>query len=227
MEITRRRPMSEDLRARILEAVAREPAPTRTGVRRRTVLALLLGAASMVTVFIAIGGVRLTDRPIGVVFATALGAIGLAFTALILAVGRGSSMLGRRTSTLLWLIIAIPLLLFGWKLGVSAGCELSEWWPERPGFRCLLWTLLMGAGLLASLLYARRRTVTSRAALLGGAMGVAVGAAGWVLTDLWCPVGHAAHLAVGHLLPLIILGSLGAVVGHFVLPIRSDEGPRG
>lgn len=215
----------DDLKSRVLQAARDAPAPTRREVRRRTWLVLAFGAASMLTVFLAIGGVRLTERPLWVVLLTSIGATALAFTALVLAFGRGASMLGRRTATLIWLVIAVPLLLFGWKLGISAGCELAQWWPERPGLRCLMWTLLMGAGLLASLLFARRRTVTRHAALLGGALGVAVGAASWALTDLWCPVGHAAHLAIGHLAPLIALGVLGAVAGHFVLPIARSAPP--
>lgn len=209
----------DDLKARLLAATRAEPAPTRRQTRRRTEIAFALGVASMLVVFIAIGGVRPVDRPLWVIVLTASGALALAYTALALAFGRGASMVGRRSATLVWLLVAVPLLLFGWKLGVSAGCELTQWWPERPGMRCLLWTLLMGSGLLASLLFARRRTISSRPALLGGALGVAVGAASWVLTDLWCPVAHAAHLALGHVLPLLILGVVGAIVGHFVLPI--------
>ncbi|MCC6621494.1 MAG: DUF1109 family protein [Deltaproteobacteria bacterium] len=210
-----------DLKARILAAAREEPSPTRAGARWRTGLALGLGVAVMVLVFVAIGGVRLTGRPPELVFATALGALVLAFGALVLAFGRGRSMVGRRTSTLVWTIIAVPLLLFGWKLGASASCELDAWWPERPGLRCLLWSLLMGGALLASVLFVRRGTVARAPALVGGASGVAVGAAAWVLTDLWCPVGHAAHLALGHVLPMLVLGIVGALVGHGVLRVRA------
>lgn len=212
-----------DLKARILAATGREPSPTRAATRWRTAAALGLGVLAMVAVFIAIGGVRVTGRPIGLVLATAVGALAFAFGALVMAFGRGRSMLGRRTSTLVWMMVAVPLLLFGWKLGASASCELDDWWPDRPGLRCLLWSVLMGGALLASILYARRGTVATRPMLIGAASGVAVGAAAWVLTDLWCPVGHAAHLAIGHVTPMIVLGAVGALAGRWVLPVRRAD----
>jgi hypothetical protein len=51
----------------------------------------------------------------------------------------------------------------------------------------------------------------SRPALTGAALGVAAGACSWLLVDLWCPVAHPEHIALGHLLPLVLLAGAGAL----------------
>ncbi|MFO0744823.1 MAG: NrsF family protein [Myxococcota bacterium] len=213
-------PSGLDLRARILDAARATPAPSRRQVRLGTVVTLAIGVTAMVTVFVLIGGVRVDGRPLGLVFFTATGALVIAALAFWLAFGRGGSMLGRDARLLIWMTLAVPLLLFAWKLGASASCDLDEWWPSRPGLRCLLWTMLMGMSLMAAVLYARRPSVPDRPGVVGVAFGASVGACAWVLTDLWCPVAHPAHLLIGHVLPLVLLGTIGGLVGRKVLPPR-------
>jgi hypothetical protein len=50
---------------------------------------------------------------------------------------------------------------------------------------------------------------------------VAVGACAWVLVDVWCPVAGIWHLLRGHVLPVVLLGLLGGVLGSVVLAIRA------
>jgi hypothetical protein len=51
-------------------------------------------------------------------------------------------------------------------------------------------------------------------------MGVAAAACAWVFVDLWCPVAYVPHLMLGHVLPMAILGSVGALLGRFLLQVR-------
>ena len=52
-------------------------------------------------------------------------------------------------------------------------------------------------------------------------MGLAAGAWGWVVVDLWCPVAYIPHLLLGHVLPLIVLAGVGALLGRAFLSLRS------
>ncbi len=86
-------------------------------------------------------------------------------------------------------------------------------WPERPGLRCLALSTLVGLGPLAAFLAMRRHDFV-HAGLNGAAMGVAAGACAWVAVDLWCPVAYVPHLLLGHVLPLVLLGGIGALIGR-------------
>ena len=45
----------------------------------------------------------------------------------------------------------------------------------------------------------------------------AVGAIVWVFVDLWCPVACTPHLLVGHVLPLVLAITAGAMLGCGIL----------
>jgi hypothetical protein len=62
---------------------------------------------------------------------------------------------------------------------------------------------------LAASLWISGRWEVRRPALHGAALGAAAGACAWALVELWCPVVHPGHLAVGHLLPLALLAGAG------------------
>jgi hypothetical protein len=221
--------MSADLRAQVLAAVAAEASPTRAAVKRRNSRIGLLGAASGVGAFLLFAAlmshgelVRLggetahqhLERSPWLVLATAGGALGVAVAALWLALGRGRSMLGRPWSWLLYGIIFIPVALLAWKIGCSmAFGDAMVRWPERLGLRCLALSTLVGLGPLSAFL-AIRRNAFVHAGLNGAALGVAAGACAWVAVDLWCPVAYVPHLLLGHVLPLVVLGGLGALVGR-------------
>ena len=34
-----------------------------------------------------------------------------------------------------------------------------------------------------------------------------------ILVDLWCPVAYPLHVLYGHIMPMVVLGLVGAVVG--------------
>lgn len=129
--------------------------------------------------------------------------------------------MGAPWSTLLWVILGMPLGILAWKLGWSAMYEGGlAWDPSRPGFRCLGVSHLVGLPVLVSLLLSRRNTVPRHPRLAAGALGAAAGTVGAFLVDLWCPVGHPVHLLLGHLLPICSLTALGALLGWRVVLLR-------
>jgi len=229
--------VSDELRARVLAAAAAEPSPTRAAVRRRNMLIGVVAAASGIGAFmifaefmsasqlLRLGGEVVPqeslERSVWLVAATVGGAVGVAATALWLALGRGRSMLGRSRRWLLYGGVLIPVSLLAWKVGWSIvfGDPMVSW-PERPGERCLALTLLVAAGPLLSFLAIRRRAPV-QPALNGAVMGFAAGACAWVAVDAWCPVAYVPHLLLGHVLPLFVLAGAGALLGQMLLAPRS------
>ena len=194
-----------DLRARVLAATSREPAPTRGELRLRNAALLLSGIVVPALVFFAYGGVRATNRPGGLIAETAGGAALVALTALIVAVSRGRSMLGRAGVWLLALAVATPVALFAWKVLVSSQFPgAMAQWPGRIGFRCLRLSCLMMAWPLVAFVMTRRGSDPTHPVLTGAAVGAAIGASTWVFVDLWCPVAYVPHLLLGHVLPCVL-----------------------
>ena len=228
--------MSAALRTRVLAAAAAETSPTRAAVNRRNTFMAMIAAASGIGAFMIFAGlvsegelVRLggelaplqhLERSVWLVVATAGGALGIAATALWLALGRGRSMLGRSRRWLLYGSVLIPISLLAWKVGCSmAFGDAMVAWPERPGLRCLALSLLVAVGPLLAFL-AIRRSAPLQPALNGAAMGLAAGACAWVAVDLWCPVAHVPHVVLGHVLPLCVLAGAGALLGQALLSLR-------
>jgi hypothetical protein len=123
------------------------------------------------------------ERPVWLVVTTAGGALGVAGTALWLALWRGRSMLGRSRRWLLYGGALIPISLFAWKVSCSmAFGDAMVAWPGRPGLRCLSLSLLVAVGPLLSFL-AMRRSAPVHPALNGAAMGLAAGSCAWAAAD--------------------------------------------
>jgi hypothetical protein len=229
--------MTSELRARVLAAVAAEASPTRAAVRWRNLFIGLVAAASAIGAFVIfatlmseshllrLGGdvtpQQRLERPVALVVATAGGALGIAATAVWLALRRGRSMLGRSRPRLVGVAALIPLSLLAWKVGCSiAFGDAMVAWPERPGERCLALSLLVAAGPLLSFL-ALRRSLPVQPALNGAVTGVAAGACAWVAADLWCPVAYVPHVLLGHVLPLGVLAGVGALLARARLAPRA------
>jgi hypothetical protein len=212
-----------ELKERILAASAASPSPSRTAMRRRLVLLIVGGAAAMAAIYwmfaFRIFGWQGIPRSQILAGGTLLGAASVAAMAVAIAVGRGRHMLGRSRRWLLAMIVLAPLSLLAWKIGWSAIFgNLAE--SPRLGYRCLSMAMAMGAVPLALLAMTRRGEEPRHPGLLGAAIGVAVGACGWMLIDLWCPVAGPVHLLLGHLLPVVLLGLLGAAVGRVLLAVH-------
>jgi hypothetical protein len=229
--------MTGELRARVLAAAAAEASPTRAAVRGRNLFIGLAAAASGIGAFVIFAALmseshllrlggdvaphQRLERPVELVVVTAGGALGIAATAVWLALRRGRSMLGRSRPRLLRAAALIPISLLAWKVGCSIafGAAMVAW-PDRPGERCLALSLLVAAGPLLSFL-AIRRSAPVQPTLNGAVMGFAAGACAWVAADLWCPVAYVPHVLLGHVVPLGMLAGAGALLGRALLAPRS------
>ncbi len=206
-----------DLRARVLAEVAREPAPSRREVRVRNAVLFASGFVVPGAVFLLSGGVHTTGRPQALLLATAIGASAIALVALVVAAGRGRSMLGRSGAVLIGLALATPLAMLAWKVAVSWQFPgMMAGWPDRAGFRCLRLSCVLAAWPVIALVMMRRGSDPLHPRLTGAAIGAAAGACSWVFVDLWCPVAYVPHLLIGHVLPIVLTTAAGAWLGKFV-----------
>jgi hypothetical protein len=209
-----------DLKRRVLAAVESAPALTQRAVRQRGWVTFAVCAVIALAIFAEAGGIRTSGRPDLLVVWTCVGWIVAASAAAALGVARGRSMLGRSSSALVVLIVALPLALPAWKIGVSAlfGPQMTVAWPGRPGFRCLGLSLAMAAPLLLAFVVIRRRSDPVHPGIAGAVLGITAGVAAGTLVDLWCPIAYLPHVLLGHILPLVVVASVGAWVGRRLLP---------
>ena len=205
-----------ELKQRVLAAIQAHPAATRRVVRQREALVLGICVAIALAIFVAFGGLRRYDRPVMLVAWTCLGWLAASSAAAWIGVARGRSMLGRSTAALVALIVATPLAILAWKIGVtvSFGAQMMAPWPTRGGFRCLGLSLAMAAPLLAGCIALRRQSDPVHPGLAGAALGIMAGVASGTLVDLWCPIAYLPHLLLGHILPLLVVALLGAWAGR-------------
>jgi hypothetical protein len=202
------------LRAQVLEQARREPAATRGQLLLGHARVAALIALTPVSIFLAVGGVRAAPRPLTLVIETALGSALLALIAAKAGFGRGRSMLGRPRVWLVSIVLLTPLALFAWRILTSSHYpDMTHAWAARPGLRCFLLSCAMSAVPLLGVLWLRRHMTPANPRLTAASYAAAVGAAVWVLVDLWCPVGYAPHLLLGHVLPMTLLMSLSASIG--------------
>jgi len=212
-----------DLKARILEAARKQPAPTRREVVGRVTATLMSAIAVPLLAFIGFGAVRPGPRPWSLIIATAAGAFGIALAAVWTAFGRSGQMVGRARAKLLAMTVAAPATFVLWKLLWSGQYDgMTDPWADRPGYRCLAFTILLAAWPFLALSSVRRESEPTHPRALGAALGVATGTCAAVLVDLWCPVAHPGHLLLGHVLPIAILGLVGVWVGDRILAIRRN-----
>jgi hypothetical protein len=205
-----------DLKRRVMDAVRTEPAPTPGLVRQRARLVLGICAAIAFGIFFWFGGVRVFDRPTLLVVWTVLGWSAAASAAAWIGVARGRSMVGRTTASLVTLIVATPLVVLGWKIGVTIlfAPETMGAWPGRPGFRCLGLSLAMAVPLLVAFVVVRRRSDPLHPGFAGSALGIAAGVFAGTLVDLWCPIAYLPHVLLGHIVPLLVVAAFGAWAGR-------------
>lgn len=160
------------------------------------------------------GGVRAGPRPLLLMLETALGSALLALIAAVAGLGRGRSMMGRPRGWLVSIMLLTPLALLAWRMLTSSRYpDMMHAWAGRPGLRCFLLSCGLSAVPLVGVLWMRRHTTPANPRLTAASCATAVGAAVWVLVDLWCPVGYVPHLLLGHVLPMTLLMSLSATFG--------------
>jgi len=216
---------SMDLRARVLDAIARKPAYARPSGARRRAASLALAFA-----FVSAGAAILASRPgsgppPAYVFTLFASWAALACASTWAGVGRGRSMLGRPAVWRVWVVVVTPAaLLATWLLVAFA-------WPQtlrgasgpENHVVCIGMTLLFAAAPLVAFaaLASGSEPVTPR--LAGAALGAACGAWGAAAHVLVCRVTDAEHMLVGHILPVILLVAIGTFVGDRVLAVRATD----
>ena len=235
--------LSPDLKARVLAAAKKTPSPTRDRARIRQ-LAMLIFAFAIASVptlvyckilypeFISLnltakdvlqGNTR--ELPLPLLAWTTAGSFLVAMTVVWAALSRGRSMLGRNSTVLAIVIVATPVVLFCWRYGWALDYDWAFPWYGRSswGKKCLEVSLATALAPLAAFLTLRRGSDPNHPAATGAAMGVSAGACSWALVDLTCPVGAPLHLLVGHVLPILILGVIGAILGKWLLAVREGH----
>jgi hypothetical protein len=209
------------LKARVATAVAAQPSVARRVVVRQTVVLTIASWLIAVLVFVYAGGLRPTGRPVSLVLGTSAGIGAIAAVSGWAALGRGRSTLGRARQWLIPIVIGSPAFILAWKIFWSAQYEGAlDRWPTRAGFRCLGLSIAIAICPLVAFAVSRRSSDPRRPGLTGFAAGLAIGAVTALLTDLWCPVAHVPHLLLGHLLPIALLGALGAWLGRIAIALK-------
>jgi hypothetical protein len=212
-----------ELKARVLALAAKEASPIRRAVERRRAIRWLGACVWMLLVFGGLGGLRAVVRPVAFVLGTAAGwaAIALAAT---LGSSRKRSMLGRPESALLLIVVATPLALEAWYSAWVGRADFAvAASPAVAILHCLIATLAMAAAPFALLLVGRRGSDPNHPRSTGAAMGVVSGAWGAMLIDLHCEHSDLMHVTLGHVLPALLLGLLGFILGAAVLGVRAES----
>lgn len=211
-----------DVRTRVLDAVRRNPAPTRAqGVRRR-IGSVVAGFALTLAVGVRLG-VHLGARPVGYIGLLAVAWLLIAATATWAGVARGASMIGRAIAWKIAVIVLVPLGMLGfwWPIALS--------WPSTMDgdsgglyeiVRCLVGTALLAIGPLLAFAYALRESAPVDPRLSSGAIGAASGAWGAVALVIICRHASASHMVFGHVLPVVLLSAFGAFIGSRTLGLR-------
>ncbi len=212
-----------ELKARVLSAVAREPAPARRAVARRRIGFTLLAAAWATAIVVALGGVGTRVRPASLLAGTAAGWALLALAATRES-SRRRSMVGPPSGRLATVVAATPVCLLAWyaaslwrsRIEVVAA-------PPSCALVCFGATLGIASVPLLLFLWLRRDADPVHPRAAGAAIGVATGAWASVFIDLHCQYMDMAHVALGHVAPAVVLAVLGALAGKAVLGVKAPD----
>jgi hypothetical protein len=214
---------SAGLRARILAAARAEPVPSRAEGRRRNTFVIAGALVLPVALSFWVHGPGAGARPCG--YVVALGVAWLMVGALATWGGvlRGASMLGRPPAWRMVVATLTPVAL------LVTALLAALVWPEtlnddarmRNHIVCIVFTFLCALGPLVAFALIRRRSDPVAPRLTGAAIGSAAGAWGALSIELHCVHASPEHVLLGHLVPVVLLGLLGVVVGHFFVAIRA------
>ncbi len=215
--------MTPDLKARILESARATRSPPRQASRLYAWLVLPSACIVAAALFFAFDGLHHGQgRPSWFYVAASLGWAAVAALSMWGALGRGGSAVGRSRAWLAAVVVGTPALLFAMMFGFAvARPEVTSLHPERVGFKCLGLTLAGAVFPLLALALVRRRSDPVHPVATGAALGAACGAAAGVMVELWCPVAAPRHVAVGHVLPIVIVTVVGALLGSRVIAMRA------
>lgn len=157
----------------------------------------------------------MSGRPAGFVLVAEVGWAAATIATTCAALGPGRSMLGRPRAVLLCVALATPPTLYAWLVIWSAQFpESLNAAPGRPGFVCFDYVLAMALWPLIAFALARRATDPVHPRSAGAVAGVAAGAWAGALLNLSCEISNPAHVALGHVLPVLLLSGVGVLVGR-------------
>ncbi|MGO9832732.1 MAG: NrsF family protein [Polyangiaceae bacterium] len=222
---------SADLRSRVLEMVAREPAPANTvGARRRVfVVARGIAVASLVWMAVMAHGPEAHGRPLAYVIELDGLWLVLAVTATWAGVSRGRSMLGRPTSwkAMVATLTPVALLLTWIPIALAWPKTLHDGSGLHAHVVCVVMTWVFAAGPLVAFVRLRRASDPVSPRLAGAALGAAAGAWGAVAHALICGYTSPVHIVLGHVLPVALLAAVGVVVGDHLVALGAGNVSRG
>lgn len=208
---------TSSMRERVLTAARQHPSPPR---RRGVPGWLRAGAAGlgMAVVFVVWGDpAHGAGRPaeVGAWIVVGLAALALTVTRLVLPSRR--SMLPPPTVYLLAVALGVPVIVGAWLVGWHAAYADPF---TRFGLRCFALTLALAPWPFVALAAAAPRVFPDRPWILGAALGSAAGVWAAVVVEVWCPLADPQHVAIGHVMPLLVLFVLGALLGPRILRAR-------
>jgi len=212
-----------DLKARVLQAARAQPSPTRAGARTLSWLVLPSSVIVAGSIYFTFGGPEHgAGRASWFYVASTLGWAAVAALSAWSVLARSRSATGRPTSALWAIAAGTPAALFALMFGlvlIEPTATLLH--AELVGYRCFGLTVAAAAFPLIALLFVRRGTDAVHPVASGAALGAACGASAGVMVEMWCPVAAPAHVAFGHVLPIVLLAVLGALLGMRALAIRA------
>jgi hypothetical protein len=214
--------VTEDLRARILARVRATPSSTRGASRLYAWLVLPSSIIVAAALFFAFDGAHHgRGRAAWFYMASSIGWAAVATLSVWGAFMRGRSALGPSRGWLMALAVGTPALLFAMMFGFAVvHPEVTLVHPERLGLKCLGLTVAAAAFPLVALAFVRRESDPVHPVATGAALGSACGASAGVMVEMWCPVATPQHVAIGHILPIVVMAVLGASLGARVIAIR-------
>jgi hypothetical protein len=215
-------PELAELKRRVLAAARDQPAPTRSIKALQWGLLVVAAGSLIAYAFRALGGVHwAAARPTPFLIAVAAGWGLVAVVVSFIALGRGRSMLGRSRNLLLGFVIAAPPALLGWSLLWNALYPVTLTpCVGRPGLVCLDLAVVIGVLPVLFLVLGRKNTDPVHPAMTGAALGAAVGTWSALTIDLTCECTNPSHVALGHVLPVVLLIVFGAWLGKRLIAIR-------
>ncbi|MET0342978.1 MAG: NrsF family protein [Polyangiales bacterium] len=207
---------------RLRAQMANEPPPIASSPSRRAKwLALPLAALLLLGLDVAVRHNSLLRADagllLGVCIPSAVAALLIAIVTTIIATSRGKSGLGERVSVLRWSALLVgPLSVLPMAFLVQEGTDhgafeqhLDPW-----GLPCFAISLGIAAVSLLVLVRELRRSVPVAAGWRAAALGSAAGAWAGLALLLHCPSAEPQHLAVGHLLPIMLFPIAGMWVAQ-------------
>jgi hypothetical protein len=206
------------LKSSVMALVEAEPVPPRADRRWAALGLAALAALAMVALLVVWGGpAHAAGRPAAAGAWVVAGMLVVAAAATWCVLPARRAMLGRPRGRLLAVVLGVPLFLGLW---------LLLWHTryvdpfERVGLSCLALTLATAPWPFAVLVYLGRRFEPRHPAWMGAALGSAAGAWAALMVELWCPLADPGHVALGHVLPLVLLTLAAAGLGGrlFSLP---------